>query len=147
MKNLYHYNYEINERFIRLIEEHSASLPKRVHSLMSHILNAHSIWLARLQAGESTVGVWEEQTYDSLSPINALNYELTLLFLEGTEQDLNYIVAYRNSKGDAFESSVGDILWHILNHSTHHRAQIADELRRIAIAPPVSDYIFFRREL
>ena len=42
-----------------------------------------------------------------------------------------------------------DILYHILNHSTYHRAQIARELRELrelGITPPSFNFISFKIE-
>ena len=55
-------------------------------------------------------------------------------------------VAYTNSSGTAFETPLRDILTHVVNHGTHHRAQIALVLREAGIAPPATDYIYFVRE-
>jgi uncharacterized damage-inducible protein DinB len=55
-------------------------------------------------------------------------------------------IAYKNTRGESFENSVRDILFHINNHSTHHRAQIAARIREAGITPPTSDYIFYRRK-
>ncbi|MGK7396080.1 MAG: DinB family protein [Candidatus Cyclobacteriaceae bacterium M3_2C_046] len=37
------------------------------------------------------------------------------------------------------------MLYHIINHSTYHRAQIALISRQQLVIPPNSDYIFFKR--
>ena len=60
--------------------------------------------------------------------------------------DLDQPIAYTNSKGISFETPLRDLLSHVVNHSTHHRAQIALVLRDANIAPPLTDYISFVRD-
>lgn len=75
------------------------------------------------------------------------NHLAWLRFLDETDEEgLNKKYAYNNIKGDAFEDSLYDILFHVINHSTHHRAQISKILRQHDIAPPVMDYIAYLRK-
>jgi uncharacterized damage-inducible protein DinB len=60
--------------------------------------------------------------------------------------DLNQIVKYANPEGGFFENKISDILFHLVNHSTYHRAQIAMQFRLNDIKPPVTDFIAFKRE-
>ena len=52
-----------------------------------------------------------------------------------------------NSKGETFSNKIKDILFHIINHSTYHRAQIATDLKQNGIEPINTDYIFYKRKL
>lgn len=58
--------------------------------------------------------------------------------------DLQHPVTYTTFKGDLFTHSVLDILYHIINHSTYHRGQIALEFRKGRIDPLLTDYIYFK---
>jgi uncharacterized damage-inducible protein DinB len=60
--------------------------------------------------------------------------------------DLNRTVSYRNSSGTAFDTPLAVIAHHVVNHATHHRGQIAREIRRADGTPPATDYIFYDRE-
>ncbi len=59
--------------------------------------------------------------------------------------DLGRAIAYVNSKGEAFESTVGDILLHVAQHGAYHRGQIARLLREAGHTPPYTDFIQFAR--
>ncbi|WP_251921332.1 DinB family protein [Salinibacter ruber] len=59
---------------------------------------------------------------------------------------LDQPVAYTNSTGARFETPLRDRCRHVVNHGTHHRAQIALVLREADGAPPPTDYIFFVRD-
>ncbi|QLH28398.1 MAG: hypothetical protein HWD63_02710 [Candidatus Parvibacillus calidus] len=37
-----------------------------------------------------------------------------------------------------------DIIFHIINHSTYHRGQIAMEFRQSGLEPLNTDYIFYK---
>jgi uncharacterized damage-inducible protein DinB len=50
-------------------------------------------------------------------------------------------VSYTNSKGEAWSSTVDEILTHIAIHSAYHRGQIAADLRSAGQTPAYTDYI------
>ena len=55
-------------------------------------------------------------------------------------------VAYRNSKGEPWTSTVGDILTHVVTHSAYHRGQVASELRAAGFEPAYTDFIHAVRQ-
>ena len=50
-------------------------------------------------------------------------------------------VAYRNSKGEFWTSTVTDILMHVVLHAAYHRGQIAAAIREAGGTPAYTDYI------
>ena len=60
--------------------------------------------------------------------------------------DLTHSFRYKNTKGNTFENSFSQVLFHIVNHGTHHRGQINLLLKREDLPTLVNDYIFYRRE-
>jgi uncharacterized damage-inducible protein DinB len=67
--------------------------------------------------------------------------------LEGSgNKFLEKRVKYQNTKGEKFENSIKDITTHVINHSTYHRAQIAQHIKRANGTPAVTDYIVYQRE-
>jgi uncharacterized damage-inducible protein DinB len=50
-------------------------------------------------------------------------------------------VTYTNAKGEYLEFAWGDVLFHSINHSVHHRAQISSEVRAGGGEPLWLDYI------
>jgi uncharacterized damage-inducible protein DinB len=58
---------------------------------------------------------------------------------------LESTVNYSNSKGAHFQNSVRDVFYHIINHSSYHRAQIATLFKQGGLEPINTDYIFFKR--
>ena len=55
-------------------------------------------------------------------------------------------VAYVNSKGESYTSSVEDILTHVVFHGAYHRGQIAASMRVSGFEPAYTDYIHSIRQ-
>lgn len=145
-RELFEYNFATNQDFISILTKEE-KVPAQAISFFDHILNAHQIWLQRVKLDGETFSTWQNHAKAEWPSINQYLFQRTLGFLEASESDfqLTRIVKYQNSKGDAFENTLQDIYFHIINHGTHHRSQIALLLRQHDIAPPVSDYIFYKR--
>jgi len=141
MKDLFDYNYQINRSLIAKLKK-LPLVPDRSHSLLSHIINAHHIWNGRIEGGAS-VGVWDLQTMDNLDKMNRDNTKKSLSILE--KRNLLDLITYTNTKGETYTNSVQDILYHIINHATYHRGQIATDFRNHGVEPLATDYIFFKR--
>jgi uncharacterized damage-inducible protein DinB len=54
-------------------------------------------------------------------------------------------ITYETTEGRTFSNTLQDILFHVINHSTHHRAQIAADFRANGLEPLALDYIFYKR--
>jgi uncharacterized damage-inducible protein DinB len=92
---------------------------------------------------QTVFGVWEVHAVQELKSIEQINYEQSLQILD--KFDLNEIISYSNSKGQAFRDRIQDLLFHVINHSTYHRGQIATEFRQHGLEPLATDYILFKR--
>lgn len=144
LKDTFEYNYHCNNQLIDLFENQKQLLPEKSILLLNHLMNAQEIWNNRILETKSAVGVWEIRPLDHLKKINEINHNLSLHILETIPLDRT--IEYTNSKGIAFSNSVQDILFHVMNHSTYHRAQIASDLKANGIEPLNSDYIFYKRK-
>lgn len=111
--------------------------------LCSHILNAHLIWNNRILQSTQKTEVWEMLLTQDMKKVDEDNYTNSLHIIENF--DLTKAVNYKNSKGALFENIIRDILFHVINHSTYHRGQIALAFRQNSLEPIASDYIFFKR--
>lgn len=139
---LFEYNFQINQETILLFEKKGQEIPDKAFNLFNHLLNAHQIWNSRI-LNEVPFGVWEIHPFENLEKINESNFLNSLKILENS--DLSQIISYRNSKGDLYQNKAEDILFHIINHSTYHRGQIALLFRESGVEPLISDYIFHKR--
>ncbi len=140
---LFAYNHEMNMRLLTLLETNRTQVSEKTLALLSHTCNAHQIWNARILK-QPTFQVWQLNDWQNLPHINHSNYENSLFILQTIP--MSSVVEYLNSQGDRFFNAVEDILFHIINHSTYHRAQIATECRLHGIEPLSSDYIIYKRK-
>ncbi|GAB2791735.1 hypothetical protein GCM10027275_40730 [Rhabdobacter roseus] len=140
-KNLFEYNTHSNQALIQRVLE--LTPPEKSHRLLSHILNAHHVWNHRMLSQPSTLEIWGVLAPEIMLATDEANHAQTEAILETF-----YFwepISYTNSKGEAFRNTVQDILFHIVNHSTYHRAQIATDFREQGLEPLPTDYIFYKR--
>ena len=142
-RELFEYSHHFNQKLCDVFAEQPDKTSEKAAALFNHIINAHQIWNGRIRTEVNLFGVWEMHTVGDLKRIEKANFDRTMAILE--EIDLNTSVAYRNSKGQDFQNSVRDVLFHIINHSTYHRGQIAAEFKQSGLEPLVTDYIFYQR--
>ncbi len=140
---LFDYNHQSNQQLIEAIQSNQKSVSPKTILLFSHILNAQHIWNQRVHKKPNDYGVWQLQDVNDFDEINEENHSLSLAILQN--QNLNETINYNNTKGDSFTNTIRDVLFHIINHSTYHRAQVASEFRNANLKPLVTDYIFYKR--
>ena len=114
---------------------------------MAHLLASQRIWLTRSKLEPTDkFAVWPEWQTDSLKSHIVENYQNWVDFLETlSSDDFDKMIGYKNSKGEHFEDQLSDIITHVINHGTHHRAQIGMYLKEDGIVLPFTDYIAFTR--
>ena len=139
---IFEYHRTTNDRLLYALDSHGDQLPARSYPLYCHILNAHQIWNARI-LNRPPFGVRDVHTYEDCGVINADNYRETLSILE--RYDLEHPVNYATSSGDRYQNTVEDILFHVANHTAHHRGQIIADFRAAGLPPIQTDYIFYLR--
>lgn len=114
---------------------------------LSHVIGAEWLWLGRLQDEPPRSDVWPDLTPAScareiLDLGTSWSLYLDLLNIHALAEN----VTYANSKGEAFQNSVHDILTHVLLHSAYHRGQVAFEMRRSGFEPGCTDFIHAVRQ-
>ena len=142
-ENLFEYNNHFNQILISLISENRQNVSEKIVKLINHLINAQQIWNARI-TNEKEFEVWQINNWDENSIIDNHNYKRTLKII--SEYNLNSTIEYKNSKGTTFTNKIKDVLFHVINHSTYHRAQIATELKNCGIEPINTAYIFYKRK-
>lgn len=142
-RDTFEYTFHFNDKVLDLMIESGEMFPEKSLQLINHTLNAHQIWNARIEQKTHEVQVWDIRPWNILKAINKENSENTLKILD--DSDLNKRIVYKTSKGEQFENTTQEILFHIVNHSTYHRGQIASDCKQHGIIPLVTDYIFYKR--
>ena len=142
-QQLFDYNFYCNKKLIEacaVIE----NVPEKSIALFSHILNTHQNWNAKLTTKEPVYDLfqihevknWEDIHYDN----QRTSFEIT-----STIDNFEKRIDYENSKGELLSNTVTDILFHIINHSTHHRGQISTDFRQNGHKPIPLDYVYYKR--
>lgn len=142
-KDIFAYQHHLNQKLMDQINEHWQKVPDDSYALFCHVLNAHQVWNSRILNLEP-FGVQQLHHREDCKAIDHNNYLDTLRIIDTIDPEK--LVLYKNTKGQEFSNKVKDILFHINNHSTHHRAQLASLFRGLGITPLVSDFIFYKRE-
>ena len=143
LQQLFDYNFYCNKK---IIEQCSGldQVPDNCIRLFSHILNAHHIWNQRILESPTEFGVWDLHEVDTWEDIHYENQRTSFEIVSSTDT-FDKRVEYTNSTGKNFSNKLEDILFHIINHSTHHRGQIMMELRNAGIVPEPLDYVHYKR--
>ncbi len=140
--DLLEYNSHFNQLLIKIYLENKDSFNEKMISLLNHILNAQQVWNSRI-IFEDSFGVWQINVDDLLLKINSDNYTDSCKILD--EKNFDEIITYKTSKGQEFNNSIQGILFHLINHSTYHRGQVATQMKEAGLEPIATDYIFFKR--
>ncbi len=142
-EELFRYNQHCNQQLTDIFERESSCMDTKSLALFSHILNAHHIWNNRILGRSTAYGVWDNHAINVFAAIDQLNHEETRGILATC--DLADDIAYQTTAGTPFVNTVRDTLFHIINHATYHRAQLASLFRQNGIEPLVTDYIRYKQ--
>lgn len=141
-KELFDYNNFCNLEFITLMMTNSETVSERSIQLLSHLVNVHHMWNCEIDQSTPFYTAWVCRPPAELKKDNRKNYFDSLLIID--QYNLDKKVTHTASNGAAFSSSIRDILFHIINYSTYHRAQLSIEIGQVGIEPPATDYIYFK---
>jgi uncharacterized damage-inducible protein DinB len=114
--------------------------------LLAHIVAAEHLWLSRIDAQKPRVAVWPTLSLDEIVGLERDNRARFEELLGRRDDAREQRVRYRNSAGNDFDNSVGEILTHVALHGHYHRGQIAKAMRADGREPAYTDYIGFRRK-
>ena len=151
------YEYWANKQILELVlslseaqqqQEIKSSFPS-IYKTCLHMWDASTIWWQRLHKVEQIV-VPSLTSHPTMNDIaNSLlqqNKEWTDWVNAAVETDFEYVLPYKNMKGDFFQQAVKEILLHLSNHGTYHRGQLVTMLRQVGVEQiPQTDYILFSR--
>jgi uncharacterized damage-inducible protein DinB len=126
----------------------TADLDVKALELFSHILIAQTIWLDRISQQEisfDSPGI--KLSAEDCNILSERNYSSWKNYLENINEDeFSKVVVYKNIKGDSFKNTLSDIIAHVFNHSSYHRGQIAQQVKKANGKPAVTDFIAFARK-
>ncbi len=147
-EKLFNYDKYANALIINTIN--TEGQPEKAVQLMAHLLAAQQIWLNRcMDLPPAKVELWTALggPSDKFRQQVTDNHLAWTGYLNGlNEVDFEDIISYKSLKGDSYENQLSDIIAHVINHGTHHRAQIGQLLKQAGLENlPNTDYIFYLR--
>lgn len=158
ISTLLDYNYWANARLWRALlqvtpEQFTAKNTSSHGSLrgtLVHTLFAEMIWRRRLQGEQMPSSFPVETDFptpQSLHDAWVADEQQMRSFLETlTDEFLQSTLEYKNTKGVPFKNVAWNILAHVVNHATQHRAEAAAMLTDFGHSPGDVDMIFYFRE-
>lgn len=143
-QSLFEYNHNVNRQLWEVMNVHPDKTSEKAIRLYNHILNGHQIWNNRIARRNDSPDVWDMHSLQACRDLDQANYEHSLGII--LQFDLNNTIQHPNVKGKPFNKKISEILFHIINHSTYHRGQIATEFRQSGLEPVMTDFIFHERK-
>jgi uncharacterized damage-inducible protein DinB len=142
----FEYEFWANGEVLRALAALSEA-PAQALTTFSHIIAANWVWLDRLEGRPQRLPVWADLSVtENGQHLQELQAGWQSYLGSLSDQTLWSRCGYINSKGERWESTVSDILSHVLLHSAYHRGQVALEMRRSGNAPAYTDFIHAARQ-
>ena len=139
-----------DERLMRAVEQippehltHDFQTSDRtILRTLVHIFAGDRIWLARVQ-GQAPAAFVSDADYH----LSVLQQQWPPLLADWQQIPApETVIHYTDLKGNPYESPVWEIVFHVVNHATHHRGQVSGFLRTLGHTPPQLDLIRFYRQ-
>jgi uncharacterized damage-inducible protein DinB len=120
-----------------------------VKETLAHLYAAEWIWSERLQ-GRSPRALPPAAEVPTLSELKkkwaAVEDGQRRWIAELAAVRLSEPLTYQNVKGETWTYPIGELLVHIVNHSTYHRGQVITMLRQLGKQGISTDYLVFLDE-
>lgn len=97
----------------------------RALQVMAHVQIARSVWLARIEGRNEKPADWFPAWTVAETRTKAAELDRGWQKLLASNPDFSRAVRYTSSEGVGYESTLGEVLAHVFNHSTYHRGQVA----------------------
>lgn len=130
------------EQFTRDLQ----SSHRSVRDTLAHILAAEWIWLERWK-GTSPGSLLNPTDFDTVEALESRWAQVETDYSEFTSglsnELLGTVVSYRNTRGEDRAYPLGQMLQHVMNHSTYHRGQVTTLLRQLGAEVLPVDLLVF----
>jgi uncharacterized damage-inducible protein DinB len=126
------------EELARPVDAYFGSLDKN----LAHILLATRVWLARWK-GEPAPSLQDRITGPWRDAYTVTHADFKAFVESLTDASAGRIVDYKNTKGEPFRMALDQLVTHVVNHGTHHRAETGMLLERIGRSPGDMDYVYY----
>jgi uncharacterized damage-inducible protein DinB len=119
---------------------------RSVRDTLAHTLAAEWIWLERWK-GTSPGALLTAGDFPTVESLRTrwgqVETDYTEFFSGLSDEALERVVAYTNTKGEKWEYALGSMIQHLMNHSTYHRGQVTTMLRQLGAEVIPVDLLVF----
>lgn len=130
------------------VEKRSAPAFVRLVQIAAHIQVAKGVWMDRLHLRPPPARIEFFPSW-SIEHIRETGIELERQwssYLDAIHDiDLDNPITYTSSEGAKYESTVDEIMTHVVNHGTYHRGQIARLVSECGGQRASTDFILYTR--
>lgn len=141
---LYQYNVWANNRVLGTIRRQNVN-DEKILSLMGHVVAAQFLWFHRINGlPPAQVKLWGEYSLDQISTMADEIGKKWVQFVESND-NFDRQLTYTNYVNEPYTNNVENIMIHLVNHSSYHRAQVAMLLRQKGYEPINTDFITYDR--
>lgn len=151
------YNYWANERILGAAESLSdgqfvaktSDSHGSLRGTLVHTLSAESVWLMRWN-GISPTSLASEDEFPNLAALRSRwgeeEAKMRAFLARITDGDFTRVIEYKNTRGKPFARPLWQMLAHLVNHGTQHRAEAAAILTDLGHSPGDIDFVRFLDE-
>jgi len=125
------------------------TLFKTIINTLNHIYVVDLVWQAHLEGRPHGISALNTVLHEDVAELWRAQRAIDDWYVELSDvlsdQQLCEVVAFEFLDGKKGALSRGDILLHVVNHTTYHRGWVADLFFQIPLAPPTTDLPVFLR--
>lgn len=141
---LYQYNAWATKRVVETLAKQQVN-DQKILSLLGHVVAAQFLWLHRIKGLPAPdVKLWGDYSLEQLIEMSQRASQQWLDFVQSTD-NFDREMTYRNYVNEPYTNNVENVMIHLVNHSSYHRAQIAMLLRQKGYEPINTDFITYDR--
>lgn len=119
-----------------------------IHHQVVHVMSAEWLWFSRL-TGTSPRAMLNPEDYPDRAAVRIKWDEIEVMVRNTintlTENQLAEDVVYATTSGKVHRQSIGELLLHLANHGTDHRAQLLMMLHQLGAPTVEQDLIVYLR--
>jgi uncharacterized damage-inducible protein DinB len=122
---------------------------RNVLETLIHVYAADRLWLSRFDGGPHPGFVTDaDRSLAVLQNEWPVLHERWKQWAAGiTDAGAAAPVVYTDMKGRHWTQPLWQLVLHVVNHGTHHRGQVAGFIRTMGHTPPLTDLVYYYREL
>ena len=133
-----------------LLDKELISSFPTIRKTLFHIADAQHIWLQRMTGTSLTE--WPSKTMNPGEAVTAMQNTAMSLAIHAADKGdsfYNEVITFKAMDGTEYRETNGNIIMHVVNHSTFHRGQLITMFRNAGLEGkmPRTDFIAYLREM